>query len=142
MKTYIGYRIREKASTGVDEVTTKRCVVFVQTEGNSTDGKRSFTKKKRPLRPRNDIRNHSPDGFEWGYGGSGPAQLALALVADCCGRELAHPAIYQRVKAEIVARLPQDGWTLTEQQIKDAVAIAVHERNLRDQANIRGDETP
>ena len=24
-------------------------------------------------------RNHSPDGFAWGYGGSGPAQLALAL---------------------------------------------------------------
>lgn len=26
--------------------------------------------------------NHSPDGFEWGYQGSGPAQLALALVLD------------------------------------------------------------
>lgn len=24
--------------------------------------------------------NHSPDGFNWGYGGSGPAQLALALL--------------------------------------------------------------
>lgn len=23
--------------------------------------------------------NHSPDGFNWGYGGSGPAQLALAI---------------------------------------------------------------
>jgi Family of unknown function (DUF6166) len=27
--------------------------------------------------------NHSPDGFNWGYGGSGPAQLALALLLDC-----------------------------------------------------------
>jgi len=26
--------------------------------------------------------NHSPDGFEWGYGGSGPAQLALAIYQD------------------------------------------------------------
>jgi hypothetical protein len=24
--------------------------------------------------------NHSPDGFNWGYGGSGPAQLALAIL--------------------------------------------------------------
>lgn len=26
------------------------------------------------------IYNHSPDGFNWGYGGSGPAQLALAVL--------------------------------------------------------------
>jgi len=31
-----------------------------------------------PLNPRLDLYNHSPTGFEWGYGGSGPAQLALA----------------------------------------------------------------
>ncbi len=33
-----------------------------------------------PLPPRFDVRNHSPSGFEWGYGGSGPAQLALAIL--------------------------------------------------------------
>lgn len=26
------------------------------------------------------VRNHSPTGFAWGYGGSGPAQLALAVL--------------------------------------------------------------
>lgn len=26
------------------------------------------------------LRNHSPDGFNWGYGGSGPSQLALAIL--------------------------------------------------------------
>lgn len=26
------------------------------------------------------VRNHSPGGFSWGYGGSGPAQLALAIM--------------------------------------------------------------
>jgi hypothetical protein len=26
--------------------------------------------------------NHSPDGFNWGYGGSGPAQLALAICLE------------------------------------------------------------
>lgn len=29
-----------------------------------------------------DLVNHSPTGFSWGYGGSGPAQLALAILAD------------------------------------------------------------
>ena len=28
------------------------------------------------------LRNHSPNGFEWGYGGSGPSQLALALLLE------------------------------------------------------------
>lgn len=35
----------------------------------------------RLLPPRNDILNHSPDGFSWGYLGSGPSQLALAILA-------------------------------------------------------------
>jgi Family of unknown function (DUF6166) len=34
------------------------------------------------LKCRWDLANHSPDGPEWGYGGSGPSQLALSLVAD------------------------------------------------------------
>ena len=28
------------------------------------------------------IMNHSPNGFSWGYSGSGPAQLALAILCD------------------------------------------------------------
>ena len=39
----------------------------------------------RRLKPRFDLRQHSPTGFEWGFGGSGPAQLALALLADWSG---------------------------------------------------------
>lgn len=37
-----------------------------------------------PLALRQDLLNHSA-GFEWGYGGSGPAQLALAILADFLG---------------------------------------------------------
>lgn len=37
---------------------------------------------ERALPPRTDLVNHSPTGFEWGYAGSGPAQLALALCVD------------------------------------------------------------
>ncbi len=116
MKTYHGYRRIEHDHTGSPNCST--CVVQVCVNG-----------RKRDLRPRNDIRNHSPTGFEWGYGGSGPAQLALALVADCCGASLAIPPIYQRVKM-IVASLPHEGWTLTEAQIRDAVEKAKREADL------------
>ena len=36
------------------------------------------------LRPERSqrVKNHSPDGFNWGYGGSGPAQLALAILLE------------------------------------------------------------
>ena len=33
-------------------------------------------------KPSQKIWNYSPTGFEWGYGGSGPSQLALALSLD------------------------------------------------------------
>ena len=43
------------------------------------DGALSVTVNAKPLNPRLDLCNHSPTGFECGYSGSGPAQLALAL---------------------------------------------------------------
>jgi len=53
------------------------------------------------------IRNHSPDGFNWGYGGSGPAQLALAILLKLYSREVAliH---YQYFKRTAIATLPQN----------------------------------
>lgn len=52
------------------------------------------------------IRNHSPDGFNWGYGGSGPAQFALALLLLYVDQETAQ-RYYQRFKFAWVAGLPQ-----------------------------------
>ena len=48
-------------------------------------------------------RNHSPDGFNHGYGGSGPAQLALAVVLKCTGK----PDGYQDFKFKYIAAAPQ-----------------------------------
>ena len=52
------------------------------------------------------IRKHSPDGFLWGYGGSGPAQLALAILLEYLPIPIAEN-YYQRFKQEFVAKLPQ-----------------------------------
>lgn len=78
-------------------------------------------KPSRRLNPRYDLRNHSPDGFEWGYEGSGPAQLALALVADATGDDELATAVYQNFKRKHIAPLQQDHWFLTDWQIKDFV---------------------
>jgi hypothetical protein len=71
----------------------------------------------RRLNPRFDLWNHSPTGFEWGYCGSGPAQLALAILADhCCNAEQALN-FYQRFKWAVVARFPHRSWLLTGEQV-------------------------
>lgn len=75
----------------------------------------------RPLDPRLDLRKHSLTGFEWGYNGSGPAQLALALAADALGDDEAAQDIYQRLKFRVVGRLPTAGWTLTERELADTI---------------------
>jgi hypothetical protein len=58
------------------------------------------------------IRNHSPDGFNWGYGGSGPAQFALALLMLYLPVEEAQE-YYQEFKFRWVARLPQSSFEVT-----------------------------
>lgn len=51
--------------------------------------------------------NHSPDGFNWGYGGSGPAQLALAILLRLLPNKEAACSLYQGFKFKIVAGWPQ-----------------------------------
>src|SRR5439155_2970286 len=59
----------------------RRCIVK-RYEGKRCNGITEVSVNGVPLNPRLDLRKHSVTGFEWGYGGSGPAQLALALLAD------------------------------------------------------------
>lgn len=61
---------------------------------------------------------HKSDSFAWGYGGSGPAQLALALLLDFTGLAPLAEVLYQELKRDIVARLPRDeGWEITGRQL-------------------------
>ncbi len=76
----------------------------------------------RPLSPRLDLWNHSPTGFMWGYGGSGPAQLALALAADALGDDQRAVRIHQRLKWDRIAKLDQDQpFTVTDLEIVDRI---------------------
>lgn len=52
------------------------------------------------------IRNHSPDGFNVGYNGSGPSQLALAILLKFLPKEDACN-YYQEFKFSVVGKWPQ-----------------------------------
>jgi hypothetical protein len=72
-----------------------------------------------PLDPRHGLCNHSPDGFSWGYNGSGPAQLAFALVYDATGDLNFTRHVYQQFKSLIVANLDQDkDWYMSAQIVR------------------------
>lgn len=80
-----------------------------------------------PLEPSLKVRNHSPTGFEFGYGGSGSAQLALAILLDCYIDATANNPVgqaerrYQDFKFEVIAKLPPK-WELTSEQISKWLA--------------------
>ena len=73
------------------------------------------TEKALPVR--HDLCNHSPIGFAWGYGGSRPAQLALAMLAYRYG-EIQALRYYQSFKDDTVVGLKQnEGWEMTSEQV-------------------------
>ena len=82
MTTYIGERIGSRVLVRVDD---------------------------EPLCLRLDLFPYSPNGFGWGDPGSGPAQLALAILADHLpsdeNRALAQ---HQRFKERVIGRLAPD----------------------------------
>jgi hypothetical protein len=92
-----------------------------------------------PLPERQDLVNHSPEGFEWGYAGSGPSQLALAILAHhfhSAGdeHELADAkalALYHDFKLKLVAKLPKEGWRLSTHVVADTVNMLVKEEAER-----------
>lgn len=102
------------------------------------------------LNPRFDLRRHSPDGFSWGYHGSGCAQTALAIMASHLAEPKHHVAVmavlgmheqpseddldgqelgdylaeryYQKFKARVIAGIAQNtDWELTEEAIEQLI---------------------
>lgn len=71
----------------------------------------------RDLELRLDLFNHSPTGFAWGYLGSGPAQLALAILADCFDDKIAldyhHP-----FKDQVIQHKTGGTWSISEEYVR------------------------
>ena len=83
-------------------------------DGRPAGGPAVVTVNGAPINPRWDLRNHSPDGFQWGYSGSGPAQLALAILADHLGDDERAIEFYQQFKRERIATIRENEWELTD----------------------------
>ena len=88
-----------------------------------TAGPGAVTKQKPNLAPMifnpapsQKVWNHSPDGFSWGFCGSGPAQLALALLLDVTDDGKLATFLHQRFKAEIVANWGES-WEISSDEI-------------------------
>ena len=114
MKTYLAHH-------GFRSVRKGAVVMVVDSDSN----------RVRPLDPRFDLATHSPTGFAWGYSGSGPAQLALALLADALDDDEQAVALHQMFKFREVARWPQsEGWRRGADEIRAIAAelSAVRER--------------
>lgn len=69
---------------------------------------------------RNEFR-HSPDGFQWGYSGSGPAELArailLAVAPKTDERYVRHPRCYQLYKNDVIAQITGDTFERTSREV-------------------------
>lgn len=89
------------------------------------DGKRFSAKRSQR------VWNHSPTGFEWGFGGSGPAQLALALLLDFTRNESLAVDYHQQFKWEVVARMPESGWCISAGEIEEWLRKAIDTDGLQ-----------
>jgi hypothetical protein len=70
--------------------------------------------KQHLLPLRLDLASHSPTGFECGYEGSGPAQLALALLADALKDDALAVQLHQDFKSRVIAGFPRDkNWVIS-----------------------------
>ena len=77
----------------------------------------SVTVDNKPLPTYLKYCNHSPDGFNWGYGGSGPSQLAFAILYHYTkDRDLVW-RLHHNFKNEYVAGW-EDEWQITSAEIQ------------------------
>jgi hypothetical protein len=67
------------------------------------------------------VPRHSPSGIEWGYVGSGPADLARSVLLALT-HEATAEALYQWFKADVVARVPRAGGVLRAADVRAWVA--------------------
>ena len=116
-KTYIGTPHRE---SGLGQPVVTVC-----------DGQ-----KCQALPLRLDLFNHSPSGFSWGYGGSGPAQLALALLADALDDDDRAIRLHHAFKFKVVAAWPEgERWWITAAQIAAVVSLIEQENGRAPKEN-------
>lgn len=70
-----------------------------------------------PLPLYTEVANHSPCGFEWGYAGSGPHQLSLALLIDLTGCKETAKRVHGKFTRKVIAKETEDNFLWTERHL-------------------------
>lgn len=81
---------------------------------------------------------HSPDGFEWGYGGSGPSDLALNVLALFIPTPEAW-RLHHFYKDDVIARLPNAGATIDPESVRYWIQKRWTTDRLADKAQAEAD---
>jgi hypothetical protein len=82
-------------------------------------------------KPLRHVSYHSPSGFEWGYGGSGPADLALSILSHYFNERYLNTAYlkkygsrtsqawlyHQRFKWDFVSKWEKREWMISSEEI-------------------------
>ena len=72
-----------------------------------------------PLQRRSDLSGNATSAFDWGFIGTG--QLSLAILADFLGDDSKAKAMCKAFEKKVVAELPHQSWTLSSQDLTDAL---------------------
>lgn len=101
--------------------------------------------------------HHSPDGFEWGYSGSGPSDFALNVLhlhlpPGVDGKQAVNLyrgrcsaiafELHQRFKGEVIAALPEGGGRLTVHEVREWIRTNWREPTHHRAAWLRFAEPP
>jgi hypothetical protein len=73
---------------------------------------------------------HSPSGYEWGYAGSGPADLALNILMMFVDPDEAE-RLHQEFKQAFIATLPEEGGVIKREDIEHWIAAHTGTLQLR-----------
>ncbi|MFP6707440.1 MAG: DUF6166 domain-containing protein, partial [Alphaproteobacteria bacterium] len=86
---------------------------------NRRDGDGSS--RQQPLDAHSDLHNFHASGNEWGYEGSGPCQLALAILADHADAQTAL-GNYRKFVQIFVAEIEDGSWRLSSEEIDQRIS--------------------
>ena len=89
-------------------------------EGKRTIDGLVVTVDGQPLDEHYAVKRFTKYGFEWTYEGAGPAQLALALLADHLADDKKALALYEPFMRRVVAEL-DNSWELASADIDAAL---------------------
>lgn len=85
--------------------------------GRRSGGEIEVTVNGTPLNPRFDLEPGITADFEWGYDGTGPSRLAVAILADCYGNDEKSVALHRKFARAYLAQIRTDTWRLDETAI-------------------------